>query len=111
MALLFHGCAPEEIAAEADKVDGDKEDGDENIACEDGPDGILRLGIIQGSFVTALVDDGQPETSNQLTLSPTVVDAPIIHLGKTNVQVVSMVNEDSHALVDSNEVTAEVQPC
>lgn len=90
-------------------MDDNEDDADEDVAQADGLDGKDRLRITECPPAPVLVDHTETESGHHLALPPAEVGASIADSDPPDVQVVSMVNEDPHALVDTNEVAGAVQ--
>lgn len=107
--LRPHG-TPEHLPAAAAHVDADEDGADEDVARADGLDGIDRLGIVERPSALALVAHAEPEAGHQLALPPAEVGASVTELDPLDVQVVSVVDEDPHALVDTHKKVGAIEP-
>lgn len=108
--MLCSGRAPEHLPAAAAHVDDNEDDADEDIANADGLDSVQCLRIVKFPPALVLVDHAEPEAGHHLTLPPAEVGTSITDPDPLDVQVVSMVDEDPHALVDTDKVTGAVEP-
>jgi len=107
--MLHPDRALERPPAAAEHVDDDEDDADEAIAPADDLDSVDCLGIVELPPAPVLVGHAEPEAGHHLALPPADIGASVADPDAPDVQVVSVVDEDPHGLVDTDKVMVAVK--